>query len=204
MKVPAGINTKPSSIRKYSQIVQTSLTKLCSALLSVTSCPHVAACQWFVSSFVQSVANLCVCANFAITSVTLYSHTLQLFSLLPSASSVAAFVTVQSPNVCSDFSLTSVVCSQVAACQWAVSSLLHSSANVCVCANFSIDSVTLHSHTVQVRSLLPSASSVASFITSHSPNVCSAFSLTSVVCSQVAACQWDVSSLLHSSANVCS
>ena len=106
--MPAGINTNPSGIREYSQIVQTSLTKLCSALLSVTSCPQVAACQWFVLSLLHSSANVCACANFSIASVAVYSHTLQLLSLEPSASSVAAFVTVQSPNVCSALSVTSV------------------------------------------------------------------------------------------------
>ena len=129
--MPAGINTKPSEIREYLQIVQTSLKKLCSALLSVTSCPQVAACQWFVSLLVHSDANLCVCANFSIASVAVYPHTLQLLSLVPSASSVAAFVVVQLPKLCSSLPLTSVVCPQVAACQWFVSSLVHSDANVC-------------------------------------------------------------------------
>ena len=49
-----------------------------------------------------------------------------------SQSSVASFVTFPSPMLCSAFPLTSIVCSQVAACQWFVLSLLHSSANVCV------------------------------------------------------------------------
>ena len=89
-------------------------------------CSQVAACQWFVSSFVQAVANLCVCASFSIASVALYPHTVQLLALEPSASSVASLVTVQSPNLCYGLPLTSVVCSQVAASQWYVAWIVQS------------------------------------------------------------------------------
>ena len=128
--------------------------KLCSAFpLTSVVCSQVAACQWVVLSFVHSSANLCVCANFSIASVAVYPHTVQLLSLLPSASSVASLVTVHSPKLCSALPLTSVVCSQVAAYQWVVLSFVQSVANLCVCASFSITSVALYSHTLQLLSL---------------------------------------------------
>ena len=176
------------------------------AVLPLTSsaCSQVAACQWFVSSFVHSVANLCVCASFSIASVAVYPHTLQLLSLLPSASSVASLVTVHSPNVWAALPLTSVACSQVAACQWSVASLVQSDENLCVWSSFARLCSSLYEHTLQLRSFLPSVSSVASTVVFHSPNVCVAFPLTSFVCSQVAACQWSVASLVQSFEKLCS
>ena len=137
------------------------------------------------------------------SSVASYLHTEQVCFLLPFSVQVAAFVTVHSPNVCAALPLNSVACSQVAACQWFVSSFVQSVANLCVCANFSIASVAVYPHTVQLLALEPSASSVGSLVTVQSPKVCFAFPLTSVICPHVEAYQWYVSSFVQSVANLC-
>ena len=111
---------------------------------------------------------------------------------------MASLVIVQSPKVWADFSRTSFVCSHVAAFQWFVSSLVQLSANLCSCGNFAITSVAVYPHTVQLLSLEPSASSVASRVVVQSPKVWAALPLTSFACPQIEACQWFVSSLVHS------
>ena len=105
--------------------VTTPSSKVCVHSSDFTSCPHVASCQWKVSSLVQNLAKVCVCGSFAILSVFSYLQTVQVEVFSPSSVSVASFVTTASPNVCTAFSLTYVVCSHVAACQWLVSSLVH-------------------------------------------------------------------------------
>ena len=70
-----------------------------------------------------------------------------------------------------------------------MASLDQLSANLCVCGKTAILSIFLYLQTVHVKVFSPSSVSVDSFVTTASPKECSAFPLTSVVCSQVAACQ---------------
>ena len=139
--------------------------------------------------------------NVGSVSVTLCSQTEHVFSFSPSVSSVGSLVTFQSPKLCSAFESTSE-CPHVVACQWEVASLVHSSANSCVWFNAGSISVTLYSQTEHVFSFSPSVSSVGSLVTFQSPKLCSAFESTSE-CPHVVACQWEVASLVHSSANSC-